>query len=263
MAEETSNDANQGMRKILIVSVSLCLVCSVIVSAASVALRPLQEANRVLDKKRNILLAADLYAEDTDIDALFAKVEPRLVNLSSGEFVRGTEDLTFEALTEMNEAATPVAIPPESDVAKIKERAEEITVFLVRDEDGIRTIILPVYGRGLYSTLYGFIALNRDGNTIQGVRFYDHRETPGLGGEITNPTWLAKWQGKHIYDEKKNLRLAVIKGPVDPNNPAAIHQIDGLSGATMTSRGVSDLMTYWLGEQGFERFLNKLRFRGG
>ena len=263
MAEETSKDPNQSMRKILIVAVSLCLVCSVIVSTASVALRPLQEANKVLDKKRNILLVADLYAEDTDIDESFEQVEPRLVNLNSGEFVRGTEDLSFEALTEMNDAAIPVAIPPESDVAKIKKRAEEIIVYLVRDEDGIRSIILPVYGRGLYSTLYGFIALNPDGNTIQGVSFYDHRETPGLGGEITNPTWLAKWQGKQVYNEKKQLRLAVIKGSVDPNSPAALHQIDGLSGATLTSRGVSNLMTYWLGEQGFERFLNKLRFRGG
>lgn len=263
MAEETSNSANQGVGKTLIVAVTLCIVCSVVVSTASVALRPLQEANKVLDRKRNILLAAGLFEEDKDINVLFERVEPRLLNLSSGEFVRDTEDLTFESLAERSESVTQVSIPPDQDIAKIKARAEDIPMYLVRDDSGIRSIILPVYGRGLYSTLYGYIALDGDGNTIQGVRFYEHRETPGLGGEVANPDWLAKWQGKRVYDEKRKTRLAVVKGSVDPDNPDAPYEIDGLSGATMTSRGVSNLMTYWLGGQGFERFLNKLRLRGG
>src|SRR5690606_33924929 len=116
-------------------------------------------------------------------------------------------------------------------------------------------IIIPVKGYGLWSTLYGFMALETDVNTVVGLVFYEHGETPGLGGEVDNPNWRAKWVGKEVYDENGNVAISVIKGTVDPGAPQAIHQVDGLSGATLTARGVHNMLHFWLGESGYKSFL--------
>lgn len=262
MPDETNSApqrANDSMGKILLVAVSLCVVCSIIVSTAAVALRPLQEANKTLERKRNILLAAGLYREDEDIDSLFEQVEIRLVDLASGEYVEGVDATAYDQYKAAKAPDTGVAIPRDKDVAKIRRRAKDVPVYLVRDSTGLRSVILPVHGYGLYSTLYGFIALSRDGNTVQGMRVYEHGETPGLGGEVDNPVWLDKWQNKLVYDENGQVRLAVVKGVVDRDSPEARYQVDGLAGATMTSRGVTNLIRYWLGEEGFASFLAKNR----
>lgn len=120
-------------------------------------------------------------------------------------------------------------------------------------------MILPIKGYGLWSTLYGFIALEGDLNTVAGIGFYEHAETPGLGGEVDNPLWKAKWEGKKVFDDEGKTALKVIKGPVDSKRAGSEYQIDGLSGATLTSRGVSQLIQFWLGENGFAPFLTKLK----
>ncbi|MGB0764601.1 MAG: NADH:ubiquinone reductase (Na(+)-transporting) subunit C, partial [Luminiphilus sp.] len=111
---------------------------------------------------------------------------------------------------------------------------------------------------GLWSTLYGFVALESDGNTIAGLGFYEHKETPGLGGEVDNPRWKNLWKGKQVYRDGA-VAISVVKGSVDQGSDAANWQVDGLSGATLTSRGVSNLVQYWLGEDGFEPYLRNLR----
>jgi Na+-transporting NADH:ubiquinone oxidoreductase subunit C len=97
---------------------------------------------------------------------------------------------------------------------------------------------------------------------VAGIGFYQHAETPGLGGEVDNPLWKAKWVGKKVYDGQGRAILSVIKGEVDANRPQAVHQVDGLSGATLTSRGVNNLVHYWLGEQGFAPLIAHLRNGG-
>ncbi len=266
MPEESNNTqqpGNDSMGKILLVAVSLCVVCSVIVSTVTVALRPQQEANKVLEKKRNILLAAGLYREDTDINLLFEQVETRLVDLATGEYVEGVDAASYYQRAAARAPDTGVTIPRDKDIAKIKRRSTGAPVYLVRDTMGIRSVILPVHGYGLYSTLYGFIALSSDGNTVQGMRVYEHGETPGLGGEVANPAWLSTWQDKLVYDEDGKVRLAVIKGVVDKDSDEALYQVDGLAGATMTSRGVTNLVRYWLGEEGFGPFLANMRTERG
>jgi Na+-transporting NADH:ubiquinone oxidoreductase subunit C len=120
-------------------------------------------------------------------------------------------------------------------------------------------VVLPIYGKGLWSTLYGFLALDANANTVRGITFYEHAETPGLGGEVENPGWKAQWNGKNVFDDQGEVALEVIKGAVPGNSPQADHQIDGLSGATITGRGVSNLVRYWLGADGFGPYLDKLR----
>ena len=135
----------------------------------------------------------------------------------------------------------------------------------MNDDSGkLQKVILPVYGKGLWSTLYGFIALESDLNTIAGLTFYEHKETPGLGGEVDNPKWKAQWPGKTLRDaDDEDIEIEVVKGQVVPGTPSENHQVDGLSGATITSRGVSDLIRYWVSEDGFGTYLEKLEAAGG
>jgi Na+-transporting NADH:ubiquinone oxidoreductase subunit C len=266
MPEEANTSTprtSEGIGKILLVALSLCVVCSVIVSTTAVTLKPLQEANKVLDRKRNIILAAGLLREGEDIETLFKQVETKLVELDTGAYVEDIDATTYDQRAAAKAPDTGIAIPPEADIAKIRRRAKYALVYLVRDNTGLRSIILPVHGYGLYSTLYGYIALAGDGNTVQGIRFYEQGETPGLGGEVKNPAWLSKWQDKRVYDENGQVRIALVKGTVEPADPDAVYQVDALAGATMTSRGVTNLIRYWLGKDGFAPFLKKVRTQRG
>ncbi len=121
--------------------------------------------------------------------------------------------------------------------------------------------VVPIYGKGLWSTLYGFIAIDADGKTIRGITFYEHKETPGLGGEVDNADWKAKWGNpelpKYAYDDEGHVAIRVMKGSINPSDDDAKYKIDGLSGATITSRGVTNLVQYWLGDDGFGPYLKK------
>jgi Na+-transporting NADH:ubiquinone oxidoreductase subunit C len=130
---------------------------------------------------------------------------------------------------------------------------------MVENEEGIETMILPIHGYGLWSTLYGFVALEGDLKTVVGLGFYQHAETPGLGGEVDNPNWKQQWTGKVVYDENGEVAVQVIKGSVDPGMANAEHKIDGLAGATLTSRGVEKLVQFWMGKNGFRPFLDNLK----
>ena len=137
------------------------------------------------------------------------------------------------------------------------------TVYLIEKESEIQKIILPVHGKGLWSTMYGFLALQPDLRTVTGFSFYEHGETPGLGGEVDNPTWKAMWPGKQVFDENGDIAVEVAKGRVNPNDADAIYQVDGLAGASITARGVTNLLHFWLGNAGFGPYLEKLKSEGG
>ncbi|WP_439101678.1 Na(+)-translocating NADH-quinone reductase subunit C [Congregibacter sp.] len=250
--------SNDGIGKILGVALALCIVCSVIVSTAAVVLKPAQEANKTLDRKRNILQAAGMLEEGRSVDEQFSVVEERFVDLSSGRF---TDEVVsgYDQQAAAKDPSRSRDIPSDEDIAKLGRQAEVAQVYLVRGDSGdYEKIILPVHGYGLWSTLYGFLALESDGNTVAGLGFYDHGETPGLGGEVDNPRWKSQWPGKKVYREGE-VELSLAKGSVNPASPDADWKVDGLSGATLTSRGVSNLIDFWLGDAGFAPFLENLR----
>ena len=231
-----------------------------VVSAAAVALKPVQTTNRLQDKQRNILQIAGLYDESRSIEEQFSQITPRLVDLRTGEFSDAQDPLTFDQQKASKDPDMSQQLTGEQDIASIRRRADYSTVYVVENTDGsIKTLILPIHGYGLWSTLYGFMALESDLQTVVGLGFYQHAETPGLGGEVDNPNWKAQWQGKVVYDESGDVDISVVKGSVDPNSPKAEHQVDGLAGATLTSRGVESLVRFWLGEDGFGPFLDHLR----
>lgn len=257
MFDKYLNMPNDAKAKTIFVAAALCLLCSVIVSVAAVGLRPIQEANKAADKRKNIVQIGGLMQEGKTVDELFAGIEARVVDLDTGEYTDAVDPASYDQRKAAKDPAMSEALS--DDPALIKRRAKYATVYLVKDGDAVQRVILPIKGYGLWSTLYGFVALDGDLNTISGLGFYEHAETPGLGGEVDNPKWKGIWSGKQVFNADGELAIEVIKGAVDPAMAGVEHKVDGLAGATLTSRGVSNLVRFWLGEQGFGPYLNKLR----
>lgn len=254
--------SNDSLEKTVAVAVALCLVCAVLVSIATVALRPLQSYNKALDMKKNILDVAGLLDEGTNIDQAFKdRIEAKLVDLATGEYVDGNVD-EYDQRKATKDPELSEAIPADKDIASIRAKAKVAKVFLVKSGEQLQSIILPISGYGLWSTMYGFLALEADGQTVQSINLYDQGETPGLGGEVVNPNWRALWKGKKVYGENGEVALTLVKGTVDTSRSDAVYRVDGLAGATLTSRGVSNLIQYWMSEEGFATYLNKVRSNG-
>ena len=251
------SNSKDSVSRTVMVALVLCVVCSVIVSAAAVGLRDKQVANAINEKKMNILAAAGIEVVDGDLDTAFATITPKLVDMRTGQFSTNEDVATYDMRKAAKDPAKARALTGEQDIASIRKQSLYSTVYLVEGEQGIERIILPIHGYGLWSTLYGFIALEGDLNTVVGLGFYEHAETPGLGGEVDNPKWKALWPGKKVYAPGSDVpAIGLIKG----NAPAGdLHKIDGLAGATLTSNGVTNLVKFWLGENGFATFLTKLK----
>jgi Na+-transporting NADH:ubiquinone oxidoreductase subunit C len=240
----------------LTVAVSLSLVCSILVAGTSVMLKPRQERNENEFRQRIILEVASLMEPGADIETLFAGIEPRLVELSSGDYIDDIDAESFDTVAAANDPDLSIAIPADLDTGNIRRRAIYAPVYLVKSGREVEQIILPVHGAGLWSTMYGYLALQNDGTTVNGLRFYSHAETPGLGDQIDDPDWRAQWVGKTVHGSDGEPRIEVVRGLVGDSSDAA-YQIDGLSGATLTGRGVSDLVRYWTGPHGFGPYLSK------
>ena len=251
--------SRDSTKKVLSVAFVLCVVCSILVSAAAVGLSDRQERNKVEEKKKNILQAAGLYVTDVPIEEQFSKIQIRIVDLQSGEFSLEFDPASFDSRAAARDPEIGYKISSELDLAAIKIRSRYQDVYLVMNNGELQQLILPVHGKGLWSTMYGFISLADDFTTVNGFAFYEHGETPGLGGEIDNPDWKKQWPGKRVYDEAGNLRIEVLKGKVDKDSEQAVYQVDGLSGATLTARGVGNLLKYWLGADGYQPFIDKLK----
>ena len=240
--------------KTLFVAVAICLVASMVVSAAAVALRPLQAVNALKDKQVNILQVAGIYDPSQDVLEAFEAFEPRVLELATGQFTDAFDAATFDDRAAADDPALSREL--EEDPAGIGRQADYVVVYLLRDEAGdIDKVILPIHGYGLWSTLYGFIALEENGNDIFGLQFYEHAETPGLGAEVDNPRWKALWNGKRLADETGELQISVTK--TAPAAGADFH-VDALAGATLTTVGVHNLVNFWMGEAGYGPFLDNL-----
>ncbi|GAA4427782.1 Na(+)-translocating NADH-quinone reductase subunit C [Bremerella cremea] len=250
----------------IMVAAVLCVVCSVIVSVAAVGLKPTQEKNARLDKQRNVLAAAGkLMPEDSDeqvAEKFKTMIDRQIVNLDTGDIASeeelkeagiNPEDYDQEGArskTSMNREIPKGALPGFTKTEKYSE------VYVVKSPEGqVEGVVLPIYGKGLWSTLKGFIALQSDTKTAKGLTFYSHGETPGLGGEVDNPNWKAQWPGKKVRDDEGNVLIEVKKaGNVSDEKT----QVDGLSGATITTNGVNNLVRFWLSDEGFGPYLNNL-----
>jgi Na+-transporting NADH:ubiquinone oxidoreductase subunit C len=248
---------NDSTQRTLLVAVVLCIVCALFVSSAAVLLKPAQIINKALDRKVNILAASGLLVPGESVEAQFEQVITKIVDLQTGKFTDAVSAKGFDQSKIAKDSATSIALG-DDDLAKIRRRENYAMVYLIEKNGEYDKVILPVRGYGLWSTLYGFLALENDFNTVAGLGFYDHGETPGLGGEVDNPKWKAMWPGKEIYDDG-DVAIELVKGNVDASTPNASNKVDALSGATLTSRGISNLLQFWMGELGYQQFLRNLR----
>ena len=242
-----------GIVKTVIVATALCFVCSMVVSFAAVNLKSIQEVNKAIDKQKNILQVAGVYHEGIDVNKTFSSFQPLVVDLNSGKFTDKFDPSIFDDKKAAQDPLLSVSL--ENDPASIGRRTNYATIYLLKKDDGsLDKVILPIHGYGLWSTLYGFIALEDNLNDIFGLQFYQHAETPGLGAEVDNPKWKAQWKGKKLNNENGELMIQVAK-----TQKYKEHHIDALAGATLTSNGVDNLVKFWMGKDGFKKFLNNLK----
>lgn len=218
-----------GSLKSLLYAALLCIVCSLLLTAASSGLQPFQERNVLLDRQRNILAAAGLVTEGkrlaaADIEAFYARhIRPLRVD-----------------------AAGRVLSDPEPS-------RESLPLYLVvKDGDRVEGYIVPIDAKGLWGPINAYLAFDDDGATVKGFTVYRHAETPGLGGEIEKKWFRDNWVGKKIVTRQgKFVSVGVAKGRVEEMVPAdkREHYVDGISGATLTGRylaaGIRDTLSQY------------------
>ena len=238
----------------LIIPLIACIACAVVVSFTAVSVRFEQNLNKENEKKEKILAAAGI--STTSVKEEFEKIKTLYVDFQSNELV-SVEDSYDHIKASMSLEGSSL-VPKEDDIAILKRRENIAPLYVWYDsENKIQKVVLPIRGYGLWGTLYGYLSLDSDLNTIKGIEYYDHKETPGLGGEVDNPAWKSDWNGKKVYSDEGNVMLYVTKGPSTND-----YEIDGISGATLTSNGVTNMIKYWLGSDGFGPVLQKLRSEG-
>jgi len=242
----------------------MCVVCAALVSVAAVSLAPRQKANARLYMEKNVLVAAGLVTPGQDVglgdvERVFqSDIKVRLVDFATGNLVpegEGNARDYDQRIARSDPAASRNA--PAND-AGIKRVANRGIVYFVMKDGKVDQMVISVEGLGMWGTIYGFLALDKDAVTVRGITYYDHRETPGLGGEIGNPAWQAMWKGRRGYDDRGKARITVIKGQAGSPETDPL-SVDGLSGATITSNAVTRLMRFWLSDDGYGRFLTRFR----
>lgn len=264
--------ASDSIKRTIVVALAVCFICSILVSTAAVFLKERQTLNKKKERIKNILIAGDLLDPSGDWktnEGIYnTRIKTVLIDLKTGNLLdekKGTGMLAPENYDIKKVAKHPdfsEVIPDGQDMANIKSKPKYGLLYCVKKDDNVIKYIIPVYGRGLWSTMYGFLALDADLKTIKGFTFYEHGETPGLGGEVDNPRWKALWTDKLAFDDNLNLKIEVIKGRVDISRPDSRYKVDGLSGSTLTTRGVSNLVRFWLGDLGYGPFIEKVREEG-
>jgi Na+-transporting NADH:ubiquinone oxidoreductase subunit C len=242
----------------------VCVVCALLVSVAAVSLQPRQAANARLYMEKNVLLAAGLAEPGVDLSerevkAIFEqRIKARLVEFETGNLVPADkiDARSYDQRKARNDpGASRVAPPNNAGIGRLPNYG--IVYFIMKD-GAVDQIVIAVEGLGMWGTIYGFLSLAPDGNTVRGLTYYDQKETPGLGGEIGNPKWQALWRGRRGYDDQWNAKITVIKGAAGSPETDPL-RVDGLSGATVTSNAVTRLMQFWLSDHGYGKFLKKFR----
>lgn len=248
-------------------AVAVCVVCSIFVAGSAVGLKERQIANKVLDRQTKVLDVAGLLHDGSDVGAeevaqIFGeRIRPRIIDFASGEYDDSVDAETYDASRLVRDLEAS-RVPPKNKAKVLRIPLKGLVYHVVEEDGPMSQLILPIEGKGLWSTLRGFLALDRDLETVRGITYYDHGETPGLGGEVDNPKWKALWPGRRAFDEAGNPMIEVIKGRAGPaaDDP---HRVDGLSGATITSRGVSHMLDFWLGENGYGPYLSRVKEQEG
>jgi len=231
---------NSNTYQILYAAVMVLLVGTVL-AFIYMALKPKQNENIANDTRKQILSALHIAPpSDGQVKDVYEKyiIQDLLVD-AQGNVVDSAANVAFNVDMKKN--------------VKLAER--QLPVMKCKLDDGSTKYVLPVYGAGLWGPIWGYIAVNDDGNTIYGANFSHEGETPGLGARITEQSFQDEFKDKHLFVDGEFKSVAVLKRGQKTTNGA--EQIDALTGATITSRGVSDMMADCLAP--YEAFLKKMQ----
>lgn len=255
---------NDSPAKALLVVLAVAFVCSILVSVASVSLKSVQLRNQLIEKNRNIISLTGLVApgqalSDEELLTAIGQLDIRVVDLDTGLFTTNVDPEKYDPRAARNDPELGVAIPAADDLARLGRREKYAVVYLIWKEGQVQRLILPVYGQGMWSMLYGYIALEADLNTVAAMTFYEQTETAGLGDQLQSPAWLANWSGRKIYGGRGEVRFRVASGAVGPGSLVALHQVDGITGATVTGDAVTHLIQYWFGPHGYGPFISEMQ----
>ena len=233
----------QGNSYTILFTLGAALICALLLSLASQTLKARQELAMEADVMRNILQATGLLGGDEKLcgqGGLSAK-QCRDIKCCYEENIRSyLVDRTGAVIKKDGIKAEMVDMAREME----KPYGEGVfPVFTAIKKGKITAYCFPVFGKGLWSSIYGYLALGEDLDTVRGITFHKHGETPGLGGEIQSSPFRESFAGKKIFTARGELvSVTVLKGQVNPKAPEAFHQVDGITGATLTARGVTRLL---------------------
>lgn len=224
----------------------ICVVCSFSLAAVSEGLRTRKELNMALDIKKNILKAVALK------DPVPAGTPgPQILAI----YQQKISEVVVDDQGKVLDGKTP---------ADIQEGEKAYPLYIYREGGQVMAYCFPIVGKGLWSTLYGYFALEPDAVTVRGITFYKHGETPGLGAEIEQAWFQDHFKGKKIWDMKEHALhpVAVVKGKVADHTAPEERDfyVDGISGATMTGKGVTAMLDKWL--HIYEPYFSKIRSKG-
>lgn len=232
--------------RIFFVSLVVALFFSFLVSLSVYLLKEKQDSNIQQDRLKHILsLVGDRELQMNIV----------MVDIKTGKYEHiNSDSVFFKNFKVLSTGENAIKIPKKDDIIGIGSHPSKMPAYIFSKDGKLKKIVLFVYGNGLWSTMYGFIGLSEDLNTIEGITFFDQKETPGLGGEVDNPNWKKQWRGKKLFDNEGNFKFTVSKG-IDQ------FSVDGLSGATMTTKGVNNIIRYWFGPNGYGKFLENIKGR--
>jgi Na+-transporting NADH:ubiquinone oxidoreductase subunit C len=248
-------------RYILGFALLLCLASALGVSSLAVSLKDLQDANKLLDKRTNILQVAGVLEPGQKVtieeaDALFKEIDVLVIDRQTGATL-DVDPETVDPLKMQRDPDHSEPTPEEHKKTQVSRLPDQLVLYRVNSA-GHEGYVLPIWGVGLWSTLLGFLALDDELETITGITYYEHGETAGLGGEVDNPNWKAQWPGKRAFDESGEPAIEVVKaGLLTPGKEDV--QVDGLSGATITTKGVEYMVQMWLSEDGYGKYFDTVR----
>lgn len=211
-------------RYIFTFSIIMVIAVATLLSLAATLLQPAQERNLEVEKKKNMLESINVPATRENTEELYDKyITESFVLNSSGEVVSGVDAFTVVIKNEQKKPLEEQSLP----------------VFRAEPADGEKVIIIPVEGKGLWGPIYGYVSLKSDMNTIYGVNFDHKGETPGLGAEINTTPFESQFHGKKLFDNDSFISVKVLKGGALESD---IHGVDAISGGTITSNGLQNMI---------------------
>jgi Na+-transporting NADH:ubiquinone oxidoreductase subunit C len=226
---------------IILYSAALTIVCGGLLAFASISLKDRQDANVALEQKKNILSSVITLNETDDVVAIYKKRIKAFVIDYNGNVKEGVKPEDVVVAAEYKKA-------PQDRLLPVYEFKSET------DSTKVEYAVLPLFGYGLWNNIWGFLAIQSDFNTVQGVKFQHAGETPGLGARIDTEEIQARYKGKKIFENAKIASVVLQKGEgFDYSNDA--HKVDGMSGATLTAKGVNNMLQDYL--VCYENYLKK------